>query len=200
MERVVLSEELLESLAQTYEEMERSYDQVAQAIGLSCVGCPDNCCDSYFEHHTYIEWEYLHRGVSELSLETQEKIFEKAQKYVVEAESLLQSGQRPQLMCPLNDNGLCLVYRHRLMVCRTHGVPAVITHPNGKTMNFPGCFRCQEKTEGKDSVPQVERTPMLVQLAALENTLLHHRRHLYPRVKLTIAQMLVKGPPTLPYR
>ena len=91
-----------------------------------------------------------------------------------------------------------MVYKHRLMVCRTHGVPATITRPDGKQLHFPGCFRCQEVQVDNDGSQVMERTAMLRQLAMMENELLQNRRHLYPKVKLTIAEMLVKGPPRLP--
>jgi hypothetical protein len=104
-------------------------------------------------------------------------------------------------MCPLNEQGLCVLYKHRLLVCRTHGVPAAMTRPDGRTLRFPGCFRCQELVEARadgNVVPQVERTPLLQRLARLENDLLDHRRHLLPKIRMTIAEMLVKGPPSLP--
>jgi hypothetical protein len=179
--------------------MEEAYDRVAAELDFGCSGCPDNCCDSYFLHHTYLEWSYLWQGIDELSRERQQEVIEKAQAYIISAETSLQRGERPQIMCPLNENGLCLVYKHRLLVCRTHGVPARITRPDGKVLEFPGCFRCQEKVEQLTGPPlQVERTPLLTRLAQLENEYLDNKRHLYPRVKLTIAQMLVKGRPRLP--
>jgi len=38
---------------------------------------------------------------------------------------------------------------------------------------------------------------LLHALAMLENELMDNKRHLYPRIQLTIAQMLVKGAPTI---
>ena len=93
------------------------------------------------------------------------------------------------------------MYEHRLLVCRTHGVPATMTRPDGQTLRFPGCFRCQEIVAGRDNrepSPHVERTFLLRKLALLENELLENKRHLMPKVKITIAEMLVKGPPTIP--
>jgi hypothetical protein len=102
-------------------------------------------------------------------------------------------------MCPLNEEGFCILYEHRMLVCRTHGVPAKMVRPDGRQLKFPGCFRCQEIVEKMDvSPPSVERTSMLHRLALLESELLDNRRHLLPRVKMTIAEMLVKGPPELP--
>ena len=43
----------------------------------------------------------------------------------------------------------------------------------------------------------MERTQLLQRLVGVERELMGEKLHLYPRVKLTIAQMLVNGPPTL---
>ncbi|MDJ0623375.1 MAG: hypothetical protein QNJ17_10440 [Desulfocapsaceae bacterium] len=199
MSEMNLSTEMIGKIEEIYREMEEAYDRVAVELDFGCTGCPDNCCDSYFLHHTYIEWSYLWQGIDELPRQQQQEIIEKAQAYIISAEQAIQRGERPQVMCPLNESGLCLVYKHRLLVCRTHGVPALITRPDGKILKFPGCFRCQEKVELlAGPFPQVERTPLLTRLAQLENEYLHNKRHLYPRVKLTIAQMLVRGRPKLP--
>jgi hypothetical protein len=137
-------------------------------------------------------------GVSLLPRARQQEIFDRAHRYLEECERALNEDLRPQVLCPLNENGLCVLYKHRLLVCRTHGVPAAMTRPDGRTMRFPGCFRCQEIVESRDEqeqLPYVERTQLLRKLAFLENELLQNRRHLLPKVRLTIAEMLVKGPP-----
>lgn len=198
MSELVLKDSIEEKLEQIYQEMERDYDKVASELQFSCAGCPDNCCDSYFQHHTYIEWVYLWDGIEKLSPELQKKIQDDASSYVIEAEKKIGSGERPLIMCPLNENGLCMVYTHRLMVCRTHGVPAALTRPDGQKLNFPGCFRCKEKVDLKQSYPVMDRTSLLRQLALLENELLFNKRHLFPRVKMTIAEMIVRGRPQLP--
>lgn len=198
MKELRISAAMIERLEKVYNEMEAAYDKVASELNFSCTGCTDNCCDSYFLHHTYLEWSYLWLGIAKLPQDLQDKIMEKARAYVVAAEEAIRHQQRPQLMCPLNDQGLCMVYKHRLMVCRTHGVPAQITRPDGKVLNFPGCFRCQEESNKMtNSSSVVERTAMLTELAQLEQEFLDYKRHLFPRVKLTIAEMLVKGRPRL---
>jgi hypothetical protein len=89
-----------------------------------------------------------------------------------------------------------------MLVCRMHGVPATLTRPDGQAMTFPGCFRCQEIVEenfpGKADVPAMDRTNIFRRLAALESQLMGEKRHLYPRVKKTIADMILEGPPALP--
>lgn len=189
---------MIKRVEKLYAEMEAAYDSVADQLEFSCQGCSDNCCDSYFLHHTYLEWCYLWIGFRELAEDKQLEILHRAQQYIKEVEAAQRNDERPQVMCPLNENGLCIVYKYRLMVCRTHGVPAAITRPDGKKLHFPGCFRCQELQEEDSTSLVVERTPMLRQLALMENELLDNKRHLYAKVRLTIAEMLVKGPPRLP--
>lgn len=199
---LTLSTELSRELAYIYEAMEAGYDQVAGEIGLTCRGCPDNCCDSYFLHHTYSEWAYLWQGLQSLDTEMRERIQARASSYQQECERQLAAGKRPQIMCPLNMDGLCALYSHRMLVCRMHGIPATMTRPDGQSMRFPGCFRCQEIVEQKydqpEEAPAMDRTELFRKMVAVESRLLGEKRHLMPRVKMTIAEMIVQGPPSLP--
>lgn len=199
MKEVLLSKTLTAEVASIYATMEADYDKVAKAIQFSCEGCPDNCCDSYFQHHTYSEWAYLFQGFREQSEAKQQEIMERCKRYILDCAAAEAQDERPQVMCPLNEEGRCILYKHRLMVCRTHGVPAAMRRPDGQTLNFPGCFRCQDIVKKKyvhdSEAPQMERTPLLQRLVAVERELMGDKIHLLPRVKLTIAQMLVQGPP-----
>ncbi|HER63184.1 MAG TPA: hypothetical protein ENO11_04315 [Desulfobacteraceae bacterium] len=196
---ILLSPAMSGELAEIYTAMELEYDAVAGEIGLTCSGCPDNCCDSYFLHYTYCEWAYLWEGLRALDKETRERIIDRSKTYIEESRRILARRERPGLMCPLNDDGLCSLYSHRLMICRLHGIPASMTRPDGQTLKFPGCFRCQEIIQKKyvreDDVPFMNRTSILSGIAALESKLLGGRRHLFPKVRRTIAEMIVDGPP-----
>ena len=200
---MILPPGLAEELRILYEEMEQAYDAVAQQLGHGCDGCPDNCCDSYFLHHTYIEWAYLWQGLAALPEDRRQTLLSRAEAYERKAQELIGLGQRPKLMCPLNEEGRCTLYAHRLMVCRTHGVPATMTRPDGRQLRFPGCFRCQELVESKgvaeDELPLMKRTELLKRLVVLEQKLVVGKRHMAPKVKRTIASMLSSGPPQLPH-
>ncbi len=202
MKELVLPEKLADRIEQLYTQMEADYNTVAKALNFSCEGCSDNCCDSYFLHHTYAEWAYLWRGFQKMSPEKQQQVRKWAESYQRESQAAQDKGERPQIMCPLNEDGRCILYSHRLLVCRTHGVPARMRRPDGQTLKFPGCFRCQDIVEGREQqglkTPSVERTPLLMELVKVEDELLSHKRHVYPKVKLTIAEMILKGPPSLP--
>ena len=192
-----LKPEFSRQVAELYRDMEAAYDQTAKSLNFSCSGCPDNCCDSYFLHHTYAEWIYLWQGLKALEKSQLQIITEKAKKYVTESETALARGKRPIIMCPLNTDGLCSLYSYRLMICRLHGVPATFTRPDGQKLNFPGCFRCQEQIPADNSVASLDRTQFFRRLVELEIGLLGQGRMAAPKVKLTIAQMIVKGPPAL---
>ena len=194
---VILRSEFAKEVAVLYHDMETAYDRTAKALDFSCSGCPDNCCDSYFLHHTYTEWAYLWQGLKTLDAGQLQTINEKATQYVVASEAALVRGKRPVIMCPLNMDGLCSLYPYRLMICRLHGIPATFTRPDGKKLEFPGCFRCQELVSPDKSLTPLDRTQFFRRLVELELELLGHKRMVAPKVKLTIAQMIVKGPPTL---
>ena len=195
---IVLSPEFSQQIASLYAEMEEAYDRTAQAITLTCMDCPDNCCDSYFLHHTYTEWAYLWEGLNKLGADKLAAIQERAREYVLQSEAILAKGERPMLMCPFNENGLCTVYSHRMMICRLHGVPSTFRRPDGQTLQFPGCFRCQEITGEKPPAASMDRTDFFQRLVELELGLLGPKQGSAPKVKLTLAQMIVQGPPQLP--
>ncbi len=192
---MISDEQMVLALQKLYKEMELRYNRVARMLRFTCEGCDDNCCDSYFQHYTYLEWWYLWQGLSGLAEGEREDIIEKAKTYVQKANEALSTGERPQIMCPLNRDGLCCLYEHRLLICRNHGVPASMSRPDGKKLSFPGCHRCQQISG--NSPPQVDRTAMLSQMVMLETQFLEGRGRAYPRIKLTIAEMIVNGPPRL---
>jgi len=197
MEGSILQPELAAKMADLYDRMEKAYDIVARQLDFTCDGCPDNCCDSYFQHHTYVEWAYLWVGLQELEPARRKAMETRAAKYAAACERALARGERPQVMCPLNEEGRCGLYRHRLMICRMHGVPSSLTYPNGQIKKFPGCFRCQEIVGDRPVVPMVERAPLFRELAALEQEFLGPRQRELPKVKKTIADMILLGPPRL---
>lgn len=186
---------LFQRLDTLFHRMEEEYAAVAEDAGLTCADCPDNCCVSYFQHHTVIEWAWLWRGMNELSDEKREEYLSRAQETVQQYRAMLASGIRPKVMCPLNDQGRCGLYGHRLMICRMHGTSHRFSRPDGTEMQAPGCFRFMANVEGREDVPTLDRTPLYRELAELEMEY-RRERNLPPMgAGLTIAEMLVAGPP-----
>lgn len=208
---------LFNKLAQLYGQMDEAYDASARALGLSCAGCADNCCETFFQHHTYLEWAYLWEGLRALPKERQEAIKSDAENWVRRHQNPILPGVRPRVMCPLNlgeaGEGRCGLYGHRMMICRLHGVPNVLIRPTRPTQParpgfpvqpgpserraFPGCDRAQEL--GKTCEPAVlDRTPLLSALARLEMEFVGpERMRRMPRVDLTLAEMIILGPPKI---
>ncbi|HIJ89370.1 MAG: hypothetical protein OEV89_00745 [Desulfobulbaceae bacterium] len=197
MEASILQPQFAAKIADLYNRMEKAYDIVARQLDFTCQGCPDNCCDSYFLHHTYVEWAYLWVGIGALSAERRKALENRAADYAAACEAALARDERPQVMCPLNEEGRCCLYEHRLMICRMHGVPSSLTFPNGQAKKFPGCFRCQEIVGSRQATPAVERAPLFRELVALEQELLGEQQGHMPKVKKTIADMILMGAPRL---
>jgi hypothetical protein len=177
--------------------METSYNETASRIGLSCSGCRDNCCVSFFQHHTYIEWAYFWEGLHACGAQRKAAIRKQAEEYVERSREKLRQGLRPNLMCPVNDSGWCSLYGFRLMICRLHGVPNIVRMPNGKMRSFPGCTVCQELTRNMNAPPAMDRTPFYHRLAELEKRFLGSKHGKMPKVNLTLAEMIVQGPPRI---
>lgn len=201
MQELTLSDALTAELEQIYQTMQGEYDRIAEQIPLTCADCPDNCCDSWFFHHTYSEWAYLWQGLRLLDEQTLARITVRAKEYVRQIQAQLAARQLPRMMCPLNEQGRCGLYSHRLLICRMHGIPSVLTRPDGQTLRFAGCSRCQtivqERQRNPDEVPSMHRTQLFSRMAAIESRLLGGSRQSYPKVKKTIAEMIILGPPVV---
>lgn len=196
MTKKLLPAQAFRKLAALYADMQDAYARHAQSLGLTCDNCPDNCCTSYFQHHTRIEWAYLLQGLAELPPARRAAYEKRARAYVLEAREALARGERPHVMCPLNDDGRCGVYTHRLMICRLHGVPNRLRYPDGRTLDFPGCFRSQELCATAGSFPVLDRTALYTRLMELEVHFVGPGRiRSLPRVDLTLAEMVVQGAP-----
>jgi len=194
MKPILTRKTLLRRLGELYARMDAAYEQAASALGLDCAGCASNCCGGFFQHHTYIEWLYLLQGIGELPEEKRTAFLAKAAANVVAARAMAAQGLTPEIMCPLNEDGRCGLYRHRLMICRLHGVPNILRSPRG-IQEFRGCHRARVRVSAGAPAQAMDRTPFYRDLAALEMALLGPRARAATRVDLTIAQMLDHGPP-----
>jgi len=195
-----LKNPVLRRLRELYAHMDAAYAASAQAIGLSCQGCADSCCETLFRHHTYVEWVELAQGFAALPPARQAEMREQAESYLRIHQNAL-PGTRPRVPCPASvmaeGSLVCGLYEHRPMVCRLHGVPNVLVRPGGQQSAFPGCDRAQNLAKTCEPA-LLDRTPLLSELARLEMDLLGQgRMGRLPRVDLTIAEMLLMGPPKI---
>jgi Fe-S-cluster containining protein len=108
----------LTRVAEIYKAIDNLYDAAMKHYKFSCEGCADNCCVTKFYHHTNIEDIYLAEGLKRLDEDKKREVLTRAEDVVNIHNS---SPDDVRVMCPLNENGLCIAYAHRPMICRIHG-------------------------------------------------------------------------------
>lgn len=173
-----------------YSEMDQDYEKAAGASGFACNGCEENCCRTLFYHHTYLEYTLLQSGFNKLPRARQRIIVERATAYV---RSVTKSGVTgEQVICPLNEEGRCILYPVRPMICRLHGIPNRFTPPGHPQRLGPGCKAFYQQC-GQREEHRLDRTPHYLKLARLEAQL-KQQSGLNQKIKLTVAEMLLKKP------
>jgi len=182
---------LLERLAALFEKMDSAYASIAGQYGFRCTGCTDNCCLTRFHHHTLIEYLYLLEGMETLEMEIQEAIHSQVYTVCEQMAAADRKGESLRLMCPLNQGGRCVLYPHRPMICRLHGIPHELQRPDGSVTRLPGCdaFFDQCRNGGKTDYIRFDRTPLYRRMALLEQEVRQATGYAAP-IKLTIAEML----------
>ena len=111
--------------------MDKAFDKAASHYGFKCNGCEDNCCKSFFYHHTFIEKDYLIYKANEFDKDIKFSLKKSAKLYLDTIEN------KP--LCPLNKENKCTLYNHRPMICRLHGIPHHLNIPGRDTTKHPGC-------------------------------------------------------------
>ncbi len=173
----------LSRLQGIYSAMDQKYSEAADYYGFHCQGCEDNCCLTRFYHHTFLEYIYILKGFETLDAETQQNIRQKS----LEVSKKMNAESR--LMCPLNAEGLCVLYAYRPMICRLHGISHELHKPGQHTPIFsPGCEVFTKLAEGK-SYFKFDRTPFYMEMARLEAEL-KQTLAVTQKLKMTVAQML----------
>lgn len=176
-------------IEQLYRLMDNQWDKTALLYGFECNGCDDNCCETEFYHHTLIEKAYLIHGFNQLPLPSVILAKKRAQKVCTKSNIAAKKGVVIRIMCPLNQEGKCILYKFRPMICRLHGVPHELLKPDGTYSRNPGC------KAGSDLFSagyfQFDRTPFYSEMAAIEKEYLSFIGK-NVKIKQTIAQMLVK--------
>ncbi|MBF0573595.1 MAG: hypothetical protein HQK69_07535 [Desulfamplus sp.] len=114
-------------------------------------------------------------------------------------------------MCPLNQDGKCILYKYRPMICRLHGIPHELVKPasyllssntkpisdinstlisDTNTVLSPGCNDGSELFSAKGYI-KFDRTPFYSEMAAIEKEYLIATIGRAVRNRQTIAQMLI---------
>ena len=178
----------LDRLGRVFAAMDRAFEQAAAFYGFSCDGCEDNCCRSLFYHHTYLEYGFLRRGFGMLSPQTQAVVRSRAQRACSRQAEADNSAEALGEMCPLNRDGLCVLYAYRPMICRLHGLPHELKKPGQMVSYGPGCPTFDRKCANKTYFPY-DRTSFYLEVAQIEQ---EFRLHLgaNQKIRMTVAEMI----------
>ncbi len=183
----------LDRLRILYAAMDKKYREIASYYGFNCSGCTNNCCFTRFFHHTLLEYLYIKEGFDSLAHEKQVEVTAKALEVCRKSDQADAKGISARLMCPLNFDGLCILYSRRPMICRLHGIPHELHSSGQNAISGPGCEVFIEQCGHKGRF-KINRTPFYVEMAALEKTL-RQKVGMTQKVKLTVAQMVVSFQP-----
>ncbi len=178
----------LAELEKIFADMDAVYEKAAAYYGFHCRGCEDNCCLTRFYHHTWAEYMYLGQGFSELAPEKQNTLKQQAETVILETASAEKENRLIRVMCPLNRDGLCTLYRFRPMICRLHGIAHEL-HPPGRSAVYgPGCDAFTKQTAGKEYIC-FDRTQFYAQMARLESDL-RKELGIARKIRMTVAEMI----------
>ncbi len=184
-----IQQNFFKKLEKIYRDMDTAWENTASAYGFKCKGCTENCCETEFYHYTHIEKDYLLHGVQTLDKETLERVIDSAEKVNTIRNSAKRKNKHTRIMCPLNHNNLCIIYKFRPMICRLHGIPHQLARPGSEPVMSPGCGT-GSKIFNKKGYIKFDRTPFYADMAAIE---INYRKATgkTKKIKQTIAHMLV---------
>jgi Fe-S-cluster containining protein len=169
--------------------MDEAYRVAAGRYGFLCRGCPENCCETRFHHHTLIEFGYLSAGFQALAEVTRADVLAEARRAMGRMPLAEATGEKLRLMCPLNRDQHCLLYPYRPMICRLHGIPHALHQADGRVLSGQGCGHFDQVAgPGRP----LDRTPFYRQMAFLEREV-REAAGSTGRIRMTIAEMLLAG-------
>jgi len=179
----------LKKLETIWADIGKKYQESADYYGFFCNGCEDSCCYTRFYHHTLLEYLFIMKGYSTLEHEIQNQVTERALEVCAKTVEYDKTGKTVRLLCPLNFEGLCILYEYRPMICRMHGIPHQLQKPGKDIMYSPGCKAFEKQCDGKKYI-KFDRTPFYVEMAKLEKGL-REVAGFMQKFKMTVAQMLI---------
>ncbi|MCP3901294.1 MAG: hypothetical protein GY707_16435 [Desulfobacteraceae bacterium] len=168
--------------------MDKAFDKAALHYDFECNGCEDNCCKSFFYHHTFIEKDYLLNKANDFSHDKQIALKKSAELYldVISSESI-EKKNKP--VCPLNSDSKCILYNQRPMICRLHGIPHHLNIPGKQISESPGCDAGAPFFNSTNYF-SFDRIPFYKEMAEIEK---EYREKFVKagKIKQTIAHMLL---------
>ncbi|MBU0767828.1 MAG: hypothetical protein KJ687_01865 [Proteobacteria bacterium] len=176
-------------LKKIFASMDQKYQEAADYYGFNCKGCEDNCCLTRFYHYTLIEYIYIKEGFHCLEDKKQIEVKQKSLVVCRKTDEADEKGRPVQQICPVNFEGLCVLYPYRPMICRLHGIPHELQRPGQGILDSPGCAAFVLKCHGKKRF-KFDRTPFYMQMAALEKEM-KQAVGMTQKIKMTVAQMIV---------
>ncbi|MCK7469528.1 MAG: hypothetical protein MZU95_01040 [Desulfomicrobium escambiense] len=158
---------------------------------LSATGCEESCCRTRFHHHTLLEYHCLRDGFERLPAG-------RAGGKSWPGPSPGVAGNTPgtwpsdchEPLCPLNSAGRCVLYAHRPMICRLHGIPHELRRPGQPAQLGPGCGEFHRRC-GRAVYHPFDRTPLYTELARLESEFQQALGRAPAGSSTTIAEMLL---------
>jgi Fe-S-cluster containining protein len=174
----------LARLQEIYNRIDATFAELKQHYRFDCTGCPSNCCTTYFYHYTIAEHLFLLKGMESLDADSRNEALERAAR-------MCGLTEKDQYLCPLNVHGFCMLYSHRPMICRIHGLPWEAMQPDGQRSAGPGCDPLERRIAAQDTFyRRMDRTPFFRDLALLEQEV--RQLLCYPRrFRKTTAEMLL---------
>jgi len=168
--------------------MDKAFDKAASHYGFKCNGCENNCCKSFFYHHTYIEKDYLLSKANDFTLEEKIALKKSAESYLaIVLSDNTELKKKP--LCPLNKNEHCSLYKVRPMICRLHGIPHHLSIPGKDITKNPGCD-AGASFFNSTSYYSFDRIPYYQEMARIEKE--YRQKFAKPgKIKQTIAHMLL---------
>lgn len=146
---------MLRDYQQLIAEVDQRCDEIRRRYGphITCKkGCPGNCCQRHITVFA-IEAAALARALLGLSPELINHIQGKARE---------SNCLGP---CPLLEDGACLMYASRAVICRTHGYPILSEYRGHRSIGF--CHRNFKTLPGISDQPVIELAPLNKRLTAL---------------------------------
>ena len=191
MDSALFSPPFFERISRLYSDMDKAYSDAAHYYAFHCKGCDRNCCQERFYHYTAAEHVFLAHGLASLGQKTKTGIFLRADEVMLQYRLHDASNQAERAICPLNLEGLCVLYEYRPMICRLQGIAHYIKKPGQPQKRGPGCHVFNEKILPKNlSDFSFDHTPFYLEMVAIEVEI-RNRLNYKGRYKKTVAEMLL---------